>query len=274
MEKQLGIYLEDVSRRYPFLKMIKLLTGKYYLNFIKILTKVTKKADYLNEVINTLDRKSLPLSDPHSLLWSCELEGQLEWACKYFGVTREDIIKYRYGVIKSYQDRSLFDIITISTLLSSVAKTQMNWSKIAEGHKKIIYYPLASKGQIDNSLLIPWSDKLKEPKRVLRDVARGLDIPETIINKPKMGFSASYESWSRENSPLDPLIHLAAKEFDINEMKSMQTGDHRQAKTLWNMINYGLWKRICINNEPIDQIKSELKKIKETISNSGNKVKV
>ncbi len=100
--------------------------------------------------------------------------------------------------------------------------------------------------------------KLTKPKGILRDVARQLEVPEFIIARPKSGFGIKRRSWAERGNIFEPLIPLASKVFDEEQIRSMQDSDREKAMTFWNILNYSIWKRLCINNESIEVLLEEL----------------
>jgi len=93
---------------------------------------------------------------------------------------------------------------------------------------------------------------------VLRGVARQLKIPEFIINRPKRSFGIRNEFWSEKGGVFEPLVPLASKAFEEKQIRDMQSSESNKAMTFWNMLNYAIWKRLCINNEPLELLQDEL----------------
>lgn len=123
-----------------------------------------------------------------------------------------------------------------------------------------MYCPYTSKELIDLIFTIPWDIKLKEKKALLRKLARRLDVPEFIITRRKSGFSAGANCWGLPGGLLEPLIPIAAGDFGEESIRSMQSEDPKRSMTYWNLLNYGIWKRICIENEPESRLIEELGK--------------
>ena len=104
----------------------------------------------------------------------------------------------------------------------------------------------------------PGTIKLKKPKNILRFVAHKLEIPEEIINRQKSGFGINPELWAQKDGIFESLIPLTKKFFNEEEIRKMQSSDLKKAMTYWNMLNYSIWKRLCINNEPVDTLLEEI----------------
>jgi hypothetical protein len=61
---------------------------------------------------------------------------------------------------------------------------------------------------------------------------------------------------------LDPLIPLAWKVFDARLLSSMRENrEPKMAHTFWNAVNYAVWKRTCIDNEPADSLIDEMQSL-------------
>ncbi len=46
--------------------------------------------------------------------------------------------------------------------------------------------------------------------------------------------------------------------FEEGEIRRLQVADERTAMTYWNILNYALWRRLCIDNEPLSVLEGEL----------------
>jgi len=131
-------------------------------------------------------------------------------------------------------------------------------SKIGEGDKKIIYFPYYDLNLLNYVFSIPWSLKLRKHNILAKELAHQSKLPEFIYNRPKSSFGIRSRQWSLKGGALEPLVPLASKVFDEKEIRKMQSSDLNKAMTFWNMLNYSIWKRLFINNEPIDVLLKEL----------------
>lgn len=203
-------------------------------------------------------KSTLPISDPNHLIWSIGTYGSEEWTADYFNKTKEDIIKNRYTEIIKFKERSLYDIISLVLYLGSASTTQGIWSKLGESENKILYCPFTDVTIINHAFSIPWRIKLQKPKNILRMVAHDVEIPDEIINRQKSGFGVSPDLWAQKGGILESLVPIAKRFFPEEEIRKMQTSDKKKAMIYWNMLNYSIWKRICINNEPIETLLEEI----------------
>ena len=240
-------------------KGVKLLSRYPTINLIKLLTRITGRGRGLLHRIYRSPASRVPLDDVGHFLWTLGRYGSVEWVQEHFGVSAKDIMANRYKAIESYQSRSLLDMISIYSYLSDGSATQAIWSKLGEANGKILVYPYSHLDLMEHTFSVPWRIKLEQPKNILREVGRYLSIPEYILTRPKKGFAIHHKKWAGENSVFEPLVPLAAKAFDEKIIRSMQsTQSHKKAMTFWNILNYAIWKRLCIDDEPLEALKDEL----------------
>ena len=172
--------------------------------------------------------------------------------------SRNDIIRTRYAGIKRFEDRSPYDIASLIVVFAGLWWTKAIWAKIGEYHNKILYYPYMATEILNYIYSVPWEIKLRKPKNVLRHVARELKIPEFIITRNKSAFGVEPKHWATPGGWFEPLIPLAAKVFPEKEIRGVQSTNPQSAQTFWNILNYAIWKRLVINNEPLERLRSEL----------------
>jgi hypothetical protein len=207
------------------------------------------------------------VKDPNSVIWSSDAFGSIDWTSEYFNVKRGDIIKNRLGVIKQFGERSIYEIITIYGFLGSNANTQSIWSKLGESQQKIVYYPYNNSDLVNYFFSIPPDTKFKRYKHVLREVAHHCGLPKFIINRPKLGFNPLTTNPLVKEKIFEPLISVASKVFDEQQIRKVQPSDWGpKFWTFWNILNYSIWKRLWINNEPKEDLLEELTANDELIS--------
>jgi asparagine synthetase B (glutamine-hydrolysing) len=237
----------------------RILSQEPFLRLLKIMSKLTGRGIGIVESLAlTKEKRDLPLTDPNNIIYFADRYGDSKWICEYYKVNEDNINRGRYEIIKSFKGQSLYDLSTLIDMYGDLSVTQSLWSKIGEANGMILYYPFYKLELLNYSFSIPWDIKLKEPKKVLREVARSHMIPDFIINRPKSGFSAKPERWALKNMIFEPLIPLASKVIDEKHIRRMQTSDLMEAMTYWNILNYSIWKRLFINNEPIDILMDEI----------------
>ena len=81
-------------------------------------------------------------------------------------------------------------------------------------------------------------------------MARQAGVPAFIANRPKSGFGILAPGWADRGGVLEPLVAVAAKATGEDALRDLQSGPTKSPMLFWNMLNYGLWKRLCIDREP------------------------
>ncbi len=199
-----------------------------------------------------------PLEDPRNTIYSYSNYGSEDWVCKYFNVNNKDIVENKYESIKLFKHNSIYDVLSILINIGGASITKSIWSKLGEDSGKILYYPFHDSELLNNAFSIKWEAKLNQPKNILRGVARNLDIPKFIIERRKSGFGIAPNKWAYKGGIFDPLIPLSTKCFEKDIITNIQSIEPKNAMTFWNILNYSIWKRLCIDNEPLDILYEEL----------------
>jgi len=202
---------------------------------------------------------NIPLSDPNHPLWSFHDYGNKKWVCKYLNVSEQNIMQGQYDSLKRFENESIYDLAALYSLLGDEDITLSILSKIAEGNHKILYVPFYEYQLLQYVLSISWALKLQRPQNILRkSLARQCNVPNFIVNRPKTGFGLRTPHWSEAGGIFEPLVPLASKIFDKKEIRKMQSSDPNKSMIFWNMLNYSIWKRLCINNETLDTLFEEM----------------
>lgn len=197
------------------------------------------------------------LEDPRHLAHFGNSYHTYEPVCDYFGTRLEDVVGARGAAIESLGAESIYDVLSASELEGTYVLTTL-WSKLAEQTGRHFYCPFTEREVLETGYAIPWEAKLSAPKRVLRDLAGTLGIPEFIITRPKSGFGWPPERWGSRGGAFEALLPLASKTFGKGELAMMQTSETGTAILFWNMLNYAIWRRLFIDNEPLDLLRDEL----------------
>jgi asparagine synthase (glutamine-hydrolysing) len=100
-------------------------------------------------------------------------------------------------------------------------------------------------------------------KRVLRAAMRGL-VPESILNRPKMGFPVPFSSWTREgwnDVARDVLLDRRSRERGIIDpgavdrlLAAHAAGSLDAADRIWSLLNLELWHRTFIDKEGVQTL--------------------
>jgi len=226
-------------------------------DLLSFLSRVTGKAKHFTNCMNKVHLE-YPLSNPRNLIWDWHAYGNKQWVCKEFGVMQEDIIKHRYEIYKT-RKTTIYDLWSLYSLLGDEAITLGLWGKIAEANQKILFSPWYEQTFLDYAFSLPWSFKLSKPENKIRKgMGRYLGIPEFILNRRKSGFGLLQKGWAQKDGALEPLVPLAGRVWPISQIREVQDSNPQNQMIFWNMINYALWKRLIIDQEPIENLKSEL----------------
>jgi asparagine synthetase B (glutamine-hydrolysing) len=236
----------------------RLLSKFPIITLLDLVSTITGKGKALTGNLKRLDKQYTHIADPNNIVWTLGAYGNTEWVSRFFQVSDEEIIGGRLSSIQVFKDRSLYDIISIVDFLGDVSVTTAIWSKLAESHGRIVYYPFNDVDILNYAYTIPWKTKLANPKNILREVARRLSIPEFIITRPKSGFGIRPLRWAKRGGIFEPLVSLAVKVFDLQQIQRMQSVNDRDAMTFWNILNYSIWKRLFVEDEPVTELKTEL----------------
>ena len=100
-------------------------------------------------------------------------------------------------------------------------------------------------------------------KRILREAMKGV-LPESILNRPKMGFPVPFSRWMRggwNQIAREVLLDRRSRERGVIDPAAVETllHDHAQGKIeggdhIWSLMNLELWHRTFIDNEGIQTL--------------------
>jgi asparagine synthetase B (glutamine-hydrolysing) len=201
----------------------------------------------------------LALDDHGNTIWMLEKYGNERWVREYFGTTREQSIQGRYELVKMFGDHDIYDRLALLYVYSVTAVQGAMWSKIAEAHGRGMFFPFTAFPVMDAALSISWDVKLAEPKKILRGIARLLEVPEFIMSRPKSGLGIDPDRWAVKDGALEPLIPLVKGVFDIDVIRRLQKKPNRRnATTFWCILNYVIWRRLFIDGESIETLLGEI----------------
>src|SRR5207249_8969160 len=95
-------------------------------------------------------------------------------------------------------------------------------------------------------------------KRILREAMKGV-LPESILNRPKMGFPVPFASWTRgawNASVREILLDRRSRERGLVDAQSVDRllRDHAAGRAeggdrLWSLLNLELWYRTFIDKQ-------------------------
>ena len=100
-------------------------------------------------------------------------------------------------------------------------------------------------------------------KRVLRESMKGL-LPDSILNRPKMGFPVPFAGWTRggwNGVAREVLLDRRSRERGLIDAAAVERllGDHAAGRTdggdrIWSLLNLELWYRTFIDQEGIQTL--------------------
>ena len=240
-----------LKSRIPFMKALASLGLSKVC--VRVFNLFKKDASIISKSIKT------DFDNPENVIWIFTSYGDEDWVCRTFGVSKKEIIKGRLNAIQraipDLKDHSIFDIICLLDYFEGT-ETQTIWNNIAKSVDKTFFYPFEDRQFIETCFSIPWKIKLKQPKYIMRCIAREIKIPDFIIDRKKSGFGMEpyMDLWATPKGVFAPLIRLCREYFSNGEIGELQTCDDRKAQTLWNIIMYSIWRKTMIENVPVSDI--------------------
>jgi asparagine synthetase B (glutamine-hydrolysing) len=196
-------------------------------------------------------------TDQH-MLWTLEQYGTPDLVSELFGIDYSEIVSGYRSLMFHYSDYSPLTRITIQSFMTSVFAGNIVWGKLAESQSLRIHYPYQSQSIIAFGMGIPWELRLQEPKHLIRVMLRRYGVPEEFIRRPKMSFGFSYQHWAPEGALLQPIVDMAGEMFDKSMLRSLQSEEPGRAMILWNVLNYYLWRKLCIERISPEIITAEV----------------
>lgn len=227
---------------------------------------------------------SLDLTAPHHAIGLLGAVGDKRWVKKYYRVDDYEILENRLKAIVHFDPSSILDALSILDFIGDVDLTQIVWGQIAAAHGRRTHYTFNSEGLIRAASNTPWDEKLTEPKRLGREVARRLGtlvgaasknpsgeqkrlgrsvarqlgVPQSILARPKLSFGVPAARWAGREGVIEPILKVAAPVVDIEFIRTFQTSDEQTAMIFWGWVNYAIWKRLVINGEDREVLHAEL----------------
>jgi asparagine synthase (glutamine-hydrolysing) len=157
-------------------------------------------------------------------------------------------------------DRLLY--ADIKTYLVELLMKQDQMSMAASIESRV---PFLDHQLVEYAATLPDAWKLNgwTTKRVLRESMRGL-LPDSILNRPKMGFPVPFANWTRGGwnaVARDVLLDRRSRERGIVDPQAVDRllTDHAAGRTeggdrIWSLLNLELWHRTFIDQEGIQTL--------------------
>lgn len=200
-------------------------------------------------------------------LWHWHAYGDATWIREHFGVDWEQIIAGPKQLLSPYFHSSKEDLWALYSLFGDEFATINIWSKLAESCGQTMLYPMYDDAVLRSAWTLSWDEKLAPPEnRLRRSIATIAGVPQAILDRPKSGFGVRRADWATSGGPLQPLVQLATQQVDPEWFSGIQSTDRKKAMTCWNLINYGIWKRLVIAGESSEKLLHELDRARSTSS--------
>jgi asparagine synthase (glutamine-hydrolysing) len=160
----------------------------------------------------------------------------------------------------TFLDRLLY--ADIKTYLVELLMKQDQMSMAASIESRV---PFLDHKLVEYAARLPDAWKLQgwTTKRVLREAMKGL-LPESILNRPKMGFPVPFASWTRaawNGVARDILLDRRARQRGILEPRAVDQllRAHADGRTdggdrIWTLLNLELWHRTFIDGEGVQTL--------------------
>jgi asparagine synthase (glutamine-hydrolysing) len=157
-------------------------------------------------------------------------------------------------------DRLLYADIKTYLVELLMKQDQMSMATSIESRVPFLDHKL-----VEYAALLPDEWKLSglTTKRVLRESMKGL-LPESILNRPKMGFPVPFAGWTRgpwNTVARDVLLDRRSRERGLIDPQAVDAllRDHAAGRTeggdrIWSLLNLELWHRTFIDQEGIQTL--------------------
>ncbi len=252
LEKAHDAFSDSFTRR--------LLARSPLFELVRILYRITGRGYSLLMALREHRSVTLPLHHAEHFIWAVFRVGDRKWVHRKWGTSHSELISNLFDVVKNIPESEIGDFISHSLLPTHSADVTGQWSKAAEANGRTISYPFLTVSSIEHALSIPWPVKLESRKRILRDAARKLNVPDEIIEREKAAFAIRADRWAVQGGVFEPLVPLAAKVFPEAEIRAVQRPREATGRIFWNMLNFAVCKRLFVLGEPLETLQEELDK--------------
>jgi len=175
-----------------------------------------------------------------------------------------------YGASRAYFEKrnghsTLLDRLLYADIKTYLVELLMKQDQMSMATSIESRVPFLDHKLVEFAALLPDEWKLRglTTKRVLRESMKGL-LPESILNRPKMGFPVPFADWTRGpwNAPVrDVLLDSRSRQRGIVDPAAVDRllRDHAEGRTdggdrIWSLLNLELWYRTFIDNEGIQTL--------------------
>jgi asparagine synthase (glutamine-hydrolysing) len=177
---------------------------------------------------------------------------------------------HAYRASREYFDRpnghsTLLDRLLYADIKTYLVELLMKQDQMSMATSIESRVPFLDHKLVEFAALLPDEWKLSgfTTKRVLREAMKGL-LPESILNRPKMGFPVPFSGWTRGRWNAvahDVLLDRRSIERGIIDPDGIDTllRDHAAGRTdggdrIWSLMNLELWHRTFIDKEGVQTL--------------------
>ena len=197
---------------------------------------------------------------PQDPLWRWHEYGNIPWVQKHLGVDLAQIVAGPMETLSSFEFDSIENLWAMYSLLGDETTTLNIWSKLGEATGRSTLFPMYSPQVLQTAMKLSWSKKLATPENRLRkSIGKLCQIPDRILNRTKSGFGIKKEDWALPGGVFDPLLPIAGQVVGADCLRNLQSRDRTIAMLFWNLLNYGIWCRLVVDEEPVERLLNELK---------------
>jgi asparagine synthase (glutamine-hydrolysing) len=160
----------------------------------------------------------------------------------------------------TFLDRLLYADIKTYLVELLMKQDQMSMAVSIESRVPFLDHKLV---EFASTLPDEWKLQGWTTKRVLREAMKGL-LPESILNRPKMGFPVPFAAWTRgawNAVARDVLLDRRARERGIFEPHAVDTllrahaaGTIEGGDRIWTLVNLELWHRTFIDGQGVQTL--------------------
>jgi hypothetical protein len=205
----------------------------------------------LSDYSPSLDREN-------HFFWSLEAWGDIGWVRTHFGVGLSAVINGRRSFLEKFGSWDFMDKTALMLFSGDTDATMRIWNKLGEACGRIVLFPYSNPELVSYLFTLDWGTKAETPKLLLAGLARRLGLPSDIATRPKRSFGFPAKFWALPGGLFQPLVDMAAGDFDPMELQSLQTMESSKAMTLWGLLNLYLAKQMLVRQISPDDIKKEI----------------
>jgi asparagine synthase (glutamine-hydrolysing) len=194
-------------------------------------------------------------SNPHSYLWAMREFSSMETVCTTMKTDRHGVMRSREELLTEHSNLAFPDLVP---MIDAATSSIYSWSMLSESCGARFGSPFASIELSNYLMALPWNVQYRKGKHYLKALLRQHGVPESLINRPKLGFGFPVQYWALPDTLFQPLVDMAGEMFDARLLASLQVSDRSRANLLWNLLNVYLWKKIFEQGADPDDLASEL----------------